>query len=346
MKSIARVIIAIISVFISAQAVLAAGSRLDDLVKKKTKELLAGYRGAKDLSIAIVDTDTTPVSKKITTVIYQAVFDDRRFSIVERELLTNITKELELQHTGLVKIAADVGKMTGANLILLIRKEDTDMRLRIVSVDKGVIMAYSYIPLEDIATAESGGRTGQDRPVFGTQYHSPVLAGLVSVFPVWSGSWNAGWTEWGMALVVGKTGSWIPVVVFWFQYANEKKQYDDFNKKMRSYYYSSTTSITLPTLSLALIWGDRYKRQMTHAEDRYKKSLVYCSIAWAGVTLIDIITSTWYVISRNPQYGSGLMNGESPGIACSVSSRLNYRARDSIIYAVPDGMDFRISYRF
>lgn len=328
-------------------SVYAAPSTLEDLVTKKTKELLKNYRGPKDLSIAIVDTDKTAISAKITTLMYKIVFNDGRFSIVERELMNQLTKELELQQTGLMKIASRIGQMTGADLILLVRREENDMRLRIVSVEKGVILAYNFIPLAEIAEAESGARTGTaHRPVYGGTYHSPVIAGLVSIFPVWSGSWNAGWTEWGMALVVGKTGSWAPVLVFWWQGNTKKKKLDDFNKKANNFFSAYPSARTESNLVLYLVWKDRLQGKYDRARDSYKKSLMYCSITWAGLTAADIIGSVIYVISRNPQYGGGVWGKESLHLSCSLESRMDYSTPGDMNPRVPDGLDLAVSYHY
>ncbi|MBN2160977.1 MAG: hypothetical protein JW807_16420 [Spirochaetes bacterium] len=346
MKTVLSSIMLALIISASAPSVFAA-PKLDDLITKKTKELLKGYRGQRDLSIAIVDTDKTPISSKITTIAYKVVFNDKRFSIVERELMNQLTKELALQHTGLVQIASQIGRMTGANLILLIRKEETDMRMRIVSVEKGVILAFNFIPLTDIAAAESGG-TGPraTQPVIGSTYHSPVLAGLVSIFPVWSGSWNAGWTEWGLALVACKTGSWIAPAVFWFQASAEKKKYNDFNSKARSFFYANPTAFTPENLTLYLLWSGKLQREKDRAQDKFQQSLTYCSIAWAAVTVADIIGSVFYVISRNPQYSLAPPGMELQGLSYSFHNRFGHFSSGPVTRAAPDGLDISVSYHF
>ena len=78
------------------------------------------------------------------------VFNDGRFVIVEREMLDKIMKEMSLQQTGLMdsEIALRVGKLTGAKVILFIKK-NSNYILRMVSVESGQVLAYNYIPIGD-----------------------------------------------------------------------------------------------------------------------------------------------------------------------------------------------------
>ncbi|GEM_PF-2229148 len=140
--------VAITAVF-SMHAPYAKASN-EEIIKKETKEMLSGYRGAKNISIAIVDNDKTPLSNQITNIVYKMVFNDGRFIIVEREMLDKIMKEVSLQQTGLMdsEIALRVGKLTGAKVILFIKK-NSNYILRMVSVESGQVLAYNYIPIGD-----------------------------------------------------------------------------------------------------------------------------------------------------------------------------------------------------
>lgn len=113
--------------------------------------MLDGYRGEKNISIAIVNNDKTAISNQITNIVYKTVFNDGRFIIVEREMLDKIMKETILQQTGLVdsEVASKVGKLTGARVILFIKK-DSDYILRMVSVKSGEVLAYNYISSADM----------------------------------------------------------------------------------------------------------------------------------------------------------------------------------------------------
>jgi hypothetical protein len=126
----------------------------EEIIKKETKEMLSGYRGAKNIPIAIVDNDKTPLSNQITNIVYKMVFNDGRFIIVEREMLDRIMKEMSLQQTGLMdsEIALRVGKLTGAKVILFIKK-NSNYILRMVSVESGQVLAYNYIPVSDSGLA-------------------------------------------------------------------------------------------------------------------------------------------------------------------------------------------------
>jgi hypothetical protein len=123
----------------------------EEIIIKKTHEMLDGYRGEKNISIAIVDNDKTAISTQITNIVYKTIFNDGRFIIVEREMLDRIMKEMTLQQTGLVdsEVALKVGKLTGAKVILFIKK-DSDYILRMVSVKSSEVLAYNYISNSDM----------------------------------------------------------------------------------------------------------------------------------------------------------------------------------------------------
>ena len=342
-------IILAIAFFITGTAspLFADNTKVDELIRKKAKELMSGYKGQKDLTIAILDTDKTPLSAKVTTIAYKVVFDDGRFSIVERDLLDHLTKEMELQQTGLVKIAAEVGKLTGANLILIIRNEDNDIRMRIVSVEKGIILAYNFIPVEEITAAAGGGEKRRSvEPYYRYGYHSPLVAGLVSVFPVWSGSWNVRWTEWGMLLVLCKTGAWIPPIVYSVPLRDKEKKLKSFRNGVSSYLYNFKTP---EAFMLILLWYNKLSRSVDSARSKYKQALTYSAISWAGVTAIDIIASAIFVHLSNQSLG-GARYDESNHVSWSVAIRrpqfFQITAQASPMNPLADGMDLEVSYHF
>ncbi len=128
----------------------ASASKTEDFIADKTRELLKNYRGKSSQRIAIVrgndlDKKSNIVPSVIVNTVTKTVFDDGRFSIVERELLNKIIDEMTLQQTGLVEGSAvnELGKLSGAQIVLIVKSDGDIIDLRILSVESGEILAFS-----------------------------------------------------------------------------------------------------------------------------------------------------------------------------------------------------------
>ncbi len=128
----------------------ASASQTENFIADKTHELLKNYRGKSSLRIAVVrgndlDKKSNIVPAVIVNTVTKTVFDDGRFSIVERELLNKIIDEMTLQQTGMVEGSAinELGKLSGAQLVLIIKSDADNIDLRILSVESGEILAFA-----------------------------------------------------------------------------------------------------------------------------------------------------------------------------------------------------------
>lgn len=130
------------------------------LVEKKTMEMLKGYRGEYGLKLAIIkaddiDTNSEIVEMEIMNAVYQAVFNFRRFVIMDSELLKNAISRLPLHEPGNTEtdMISSIGKLTGTQAILIVHQNRNLIDMRIVSPDTGGILAYISFPKDGNETA-------------------------------------------------------------------------------------------------------------------------------------------------------------------------------------------------
>ena len=121
-------------------------------VEKCVKDLLNSYHDEKVMSIAVhpyigkgkVKPDQMQM---INNLVFQTLIKDRRFKVIEREMLSGIVKEIELQQTGLTLQAVEVGNIAGAQLLLMYRIVDGILDLRIVETSSAHVRAFSGVNL-------------------------------------------------------------------------------------------------------------------------------------------------------------------------------------------------------
>ena len=177
---------------------------------------------ADKMRIAIIDFKEDGVSKqearRTTELIRTEIINSGKFIVIEREQLDKILNEQGFQQTGCTdeSCAVQIGKLLSANKILvgtvMIVSGTTVITGRIVDVEKGVAefgerqVARDSSEIYDAVIAFSQKLTKRIyKDAKGIEYHSPLLAGLVSVAPFWSGSMNKGFDTAGMVLILGKS---------------------------------------------------------------------------------------------------------------------------------------------
>lgn len=159
MRRIVVIFLTIVSVLIHLSC-SSAGLKKESPVYGKTKEMLDNYRGKTGLKLAVlkaddIDRNSEPVPAEKMNEVFQAVFDDGRFVIVERELLKKVLDELSLQQSGIVSADRinEIGKLSGAQLVLAVRQNSSLIDLRIISVDTGEILGFISFPLDGTRAA-------------------------------------------------------------------------------------------------------------------------------------------------------------------------------------------------
>lgn len=177
---------------------------------------------AEKMRLAIIDFKADGVSKqearRITELIRTEIITTGKFSVIERDQLDQILKEQGFQMTGCTdeSCAVQIGKLVSANKILvgtvMLVSGTTVINGRIVDVEKGVAefgerqVARNSGEMYDAVAAFSQKLTKRIyKDAKGIEYHSPLVAGLVSVAPFWSGSMNKGFDTLGMSLILGKS---------------------------------------------------------------------------------------------------------------------------------------------
>lgn len=139
-----------------------APKKFEDRHKNAIQELADKYRGKANQKIAILpfkdDPDEqTPMERQIHSLTISEVFNSNKFQLVERELLSSLLKEHSLAQQGMTDSEAiKVGKMAGADLILISTKENKNISFRIVGVESGSILSFSNLivdGVDDIAVA-------------------------------------------------------------------------------------------------------------------------------------------------------------------------------------------------
>lgn len=349
-------VLSVIIVFIMALSATARAAQIDkDLEKRvinKTRELIATYSGPAKSNLAVVNSTNNAISQAIEGIVVRTVFLSGRFIIVERDSLKPILEELKLQNAGMtnVAIAQQIGKFTPAQSVLFISIESDSVDLRIVSVEKGEMLSYVYFSISDDMVTPV--RKKQEPVIDRKNYHSPVLAGLVSVFPIYSGSWNAQFTEFGMFLVVLKSLSPLPVAYFAYDLDRRKRivanKTDQVNRFLVNTYYASGPAIVNQYAQLGQLAIMDKKTRVPHARKLYKRWGRYCSYIWAGSTVIDIISSAFYMVWWNNRYAYIYStNGKNPGdITYNVTLRETQGIDGQDLRNYIEGLNIKVSCRF
>ncbi|MCX7678631.1 MAG: CsgG/HfaB family protein [Spirochaetes bacterium] len=137
-------------VLLIATLVVASCATNREIVRRNAKELLQKYRGETNQKIAIIPFMTksqqkNPELEAFDDEIMDVVFEDKRFQIVERSLIEQITKEWTFSESGLVdeEQRSKIGKLSGAKLILVpIVSGEKNINMRIISVNTGDVLSY------------------------------------------------------------------------------------------------------------------------------------------------------------------------------------------------------------
>lgn len=133
-----------------------APQKFEDRYKNAIRELADKYRGKANQKIAILpfkdDPDEqTAIERQIHSLTISEIFNSNKFQLVERELLSGLLKEHSLAQLGMTDSEAiKVGKMAGADLILISSKENKNISFRIVGVDSGSILSFSNLIIDGV----------------------------------------------------------------------------------------------------------------------------------------------------------------------------------------------------
>jgi len=117
-------------------------------IQNCVSELLRSYHGESGKVLAVFPpTDTGGISAHqvalINSLIVQNVLGDGRFQITERQALSQVLKEQQFQQSGLTSEAAQMGKIAGAQLLLLFGVHDGILDFRIVDTDTATVKAFA-----------------------------------------------------------------------------------------------------------------------------------------------------------------------------------------------------------
>jgi hypothetical protein len=121
-----------------------------DVVRDSTKNLMKKYRGEQNQRIAVFPfmTQSQQKTQELTDLddeVMDIVFEDKKFQIVERSLMEQISKEWTFSESGMVdeEQRSKIGKLSGAKLILVpIISGKKNINMRIISVNSGDVLSY------------------------------------------------------------------------------------------------------------------------------------------------------------------------------------------------------------
>lgn len=319
-------------------------------VETKTRELLARYGGPTGVTLLVVNAGDDDVSRSVTGMVTDRLTADKRFTVVERESIGMVLDEVALQNTGIIppEVAAKVGQIAPAKAALIVSRDDNLVSLRIVMIETGRVMSFVQFPLREEAVV----KIEKKEPVIDRRYyHSPVIAALVSVFPVYSGSWNARFTEAGMFLVAAKSLSPAPVGYFAYELKRRKDRYYDRRNRMNelltlSFVFTPSDFGRHAALGYLAIQDE--KRGVRRWRKLYRRWGRYCAYAWAGATAADIIHSAFYMVWWNKKYAyvSARRGGDLPTVSFDVEPRNGDPSIGPMAYLFPEGLDIVVTRRF
>ncbi len=353
-------------ILIFTSALHANGKGLERYARSSAVELLKGYQGGHGLNLAVIDSSDAPdkYTGKIKNIAEEQVFRDRRFTLVDRGSLKEIIREQTLQMTGVISQGAisEIGKVAGADLILSINKNNSEIEMRIVSVESGETLAYTSFSIEKFMEKRKPSKVKYKtvkvkyrakKVNYNPNYkrRSPVGAAFLSLFPFYSGSWNSQWNGGGMVWVSLKLGSWLPLV--YFGYEREMSILDAGKSRKMLYRLYSLEGYLDPALFNNLLvyqYGKYFRARsgQNHAFKNFDTWLTYCFLGWAGATVIDIIYSSIYVAVMNRKYAGNSMHNGS--LYAMTSFRLRYSSTESgneyLNHHTIDGVEVSFLYRF
>ncbi len=83
----------------------------------------------------------------INNLITKKIVQDKRFNFVEREFLSSVIREHELQQTGLTSTVSEIGKIAGAQMLLVYQIKDGIFDCRILDSETALVKSFSGINL-------------------------------------------------------------------------------------------------------------------------------------------------------------------------------------------------------
>jgi len=159
------------------------------VVRESTTNLMKKYRGEINQRIAVFPFMTKsqqklPELSDFDDEVMDIVFDDKRFQIVERSLVEQISKEWTFSESGMVDEAqrSKIGRLSGAKLILVpIISGQKNINMRIISVNSGDVLSYIRNTLASpiVEAAAPAGRRPSSSG--GSAYIAPSGGGSISL---------------------------------------------------------------------------------------------------------------------------------------------------------------------
>lgn len=266
------------------------------------------------------------LAEQISELIRTEMINTGQYKVLERNQMSKILKEQEFQQTGCTDISCAVkaGQLLSAHKILI----GSVMRLgkyiiingRIVDVrdgnakfaeqekaisDENIPNAVKIFTLRLTKRIKGDIETGEIHA-----YHSPYIAGCVSVLPFWSGSFNKGFNWWGATF----TGAKILSLSMFLSYTSDP---DEIEEKKRN--------------------------------GEYNKTREYISLTGFGLlsvfTIIDIIYSAISTSNYNAEHGFAVKNNMENISFAIVTRKSYYNYKDRLSY-ISDGLNLKVSYKF
>ena len=133
---------------------------VDNSHKTAMDNLIERYKGNIGIKLAVLPFQEnaekqTVEEKQVYSQTFDAVFSSNKFKIVERELLSRLLQENALAQKGITNTSArEVGKLAGADAILISVEEGNRYNFRIVEVQTGEILSYATMKGEEVAVSE------------------------------------------------------------------------------------------------------------------------------------------------------------------------------------------------
>ncbi len=323
---------------------------------------------AEMMRIAVMDFKAEGVSKSlaknVTELVRSEMINSDKYIIIERSQMDQIFKKQGLQRAGCTDItcAVKAGKLLSAKKILIgnVMKIGSKFVItgRIVDVKQGIALfsdKQSVRSEDELVGAAArfsqkiAGKIGRNKAFvsegtgsFGeAQYNHPAIAGITSVFPFWSGSWNARFNLLGLGFVGLKCGMIVSILYTLQHYNDRISDLETEKDKHTSAIFSSTNNIT------AMIEQSSTDTKINDVESKRNNFLFGEAVLLVAFTAFDIVHSILYVRhhNRTANYSTNTKQN-SPNLEFTIAPRIyTYNGSQNSTYKA-DGIDFALTYRF
>ncbi|MFC1670232.1 CsgG/HfaB family protein [Spirochaetota bacterium] len=309
---------------------------------------------AKKMILAVMDFKAEGVSKRVakntSELIRTEMINTGKYRVVERKQINQILKEQGFQKTGCTdqQCAVKIGKLLSAKYILIgtIMKYEGNIVIngRIVDVEKGIALfgqrqltkkgkLFSAVTLftdkltakitKERKTVKRDYKRVEPKKEYDISSHkdyvSPGGAGITSLLPFWSGSFNKGFDGWGLTLAILKSSSFA----FIFICIQQSNKNEDLANKTSS---------------------EEDWEYYNNKKDRWKIGLIASGITCISLCVIDIFYSVIVVSNYNSKLIRPISAIDIPKeISLDIKPRYDYNSEK--VFS-PDGIDLSVSMKF